>query len=878
MAKSHRLPTSLSQSVTSSLFAVVHSDIWGPFSSVPAQGYRYYVSFIDDFSKYTWIYPLVHKSEVFSKFIEFQKFVERQFNKTIQIIRTDNGGEYVNKQFQTHCKTTGISHQVTCPHTPSQNGVAERKHRHLIETTRALLIQASLPLYLWVNTLLTANYLINRMPSPNTSHKSPYELLHNKQPDYNHLKVLGCLCYPWLKPYTSHKLSPLSHPCIFIGYPLNQKGYKCLDLRSNKIYISSNVIFNETIFPYSDQSAQDAQHKTQHPSIPPLLLVPNISLPQTLAPESLHILPHHINPPQSTSISTSTVQSPTSHQHTNISSTSLHNTPHIQPVPELPHPPSQPTHTMLTRLKTGISKPKKIFDLTHIIQPAEPTTYNQAVKHEHWRRAMSQEFQALQAQGTWELVPPNSAMNILGSKWTFRTKYNSDGSIARHKARLVAKGFHQEYGIDYTETFSPVAKMPTIRVLILIALHHNWTIHQLDVSNAFLHGKLSDTVYMSQPPGFQDSTHPTHICKLKKALYGLKQSPRVWYATLSNHLIDYGFKISASDPSLFTYKSGSIRLYMLIYVDDILLTGNSTPELHKLLTNLHASFQMKNLGNLSQFLGIHTIKTKSGILLHQQSYAKAIIQRAGMEQAKPVASPISCKTTITSKSTEIYANPQLYRQIVGALQYLTITRPDIQFAVQQLSQHMQLPLNSHQDSLKRLLRYLQGTSNIGIPLNRSNLTLRGYVDADWASNQQDRKSISGYCNFLGTSLISWQVKKQNTIARSSTEAEYRALAMETTEILWLRQLLEDFHTPQPESTTVFCDNTSAIALANNPIFHARTKHIEVDCHFIRDCIKKNKISVHHISTEDQLADLFTKALPTHRFKLLSTKLTAAIHP
>ncbi|XP_020696070.2 uncharacterized protein LOC110109374 [Dendrobium catenatum] len=206
-------------------------------------------------------------------------------------------------------------------------------------------------------------------------------------------------------------------------------------------------------------------------------------------------------------------------------------------------------------------------------------------------------------------------------------------------------------------------------------------------------------------------------------------------------------------------------MYMLVYIDDILLTGNSPTEIHKLLSNLHVSFQMRNLGNLSQFLGIQSLTTMNNIILHQQSYAKAIIQHAGMETAKPVATPISFKITLTPTSHEPYAHPQLYRQIIGALQYLTITRPDIQFAVQQLCQHMQHLLNCHQDSLKRLLRYLQGSSALGIPINRSNLILQGYVDADWASNNQDRKSISGYCNFLGSSIISWQVKQQNTVAR-----------------------------------------------------------------------------------------------------------------
>ncbi|KAI0520062.1 hypothetical protein KFK09_007527 [Dendrobium nobile] len=367
---------------------------------------------------------------------------------------------------------------------------------------------------------------------------------------------------------------------------------------------------------------------------------------------------------------------------------------------------------------------------------------------------MSQEFQALQSQGTWELLPPDPSFHILGSKWTFRIKYNSDGSISRHKARLVAKGYTQEYGIDYTETFSPVAKMPTIRVLILLALHHNWVIHQLDVSNAFLHGNLSDIVYMQQPPGFQDSLHPNHVCRLKKALYGLKQSPREWYATLSNHLLAYGFNISSSDHSLLTYKSGTTRMYILIYVDNILLTGNSQTDITKLLSNLHNNFQMRNLGPLSQFLGIQTHHTKSGVILHQQTYARKIIERAGMSQSKPVSTPVPTKINLHNNNSELYDNPQLYRQIIGSLQYLTLTHPDIQFAVQQLCQHMQKPLKLHHEALKRLLRYIHGTTQLGIPLSRDNLILQGYVDADWASNPQDRTSISGFCNFIGQSPIS----------------------------------------------------------------------------------------------------------------------------
>ncbi|PKU78407.1 Retrovirus-related Pol polyprotein from transposon TNT 1-94 [Dendrobium catenatum] len=417
--------------------------------------------------------------------------------------------------------------------------------------------------------------------------------------------------------------------------------------------------------------------------------------------------------------------------------------------------------------------------------------------------------------------------------------------------------------------------MPTVRVFILVAIHHSWPIAQLDISNAFLHGQLTERVYMQQPPGFVDSAHPDYICSLKKAIYDLKQSPRQWYATLSTHLQQFGFKFSAADPSLMVYHSSSSSLYILIYVDDILLTGNDKVIMDKLLTSLKATFSMRYLGNLSQFLGIHVTALPSGIHLNQALYARSIVQKAGMENSKTVSTPSSLKSVISSDRLQQFSNPVLYRQLAGSLQYLTLTRPDIAFAVQQVCQHMHNPHQVHFEQLKRLLRYVNGTISYGLSLSRGSMELHCYADSDWAGDSTDRKSVSGYCNFIGNSLISWQVKKQSTVARSSTEAEYRSLAIAASEVIWLRRLLSDFNLPPQAPMPLYCDNTSAIALANNPVFHARTKHIEVDCHFIRDCIQTKQIIVHHLATQDQIADLFTKSLPIKRFKFLSSKLIAA---
>ncbi|PKU72574.1 putative mitochondrial protein [Dendrobium catenatum] len=284
---------------------------------------------------------------------------------------------------------------------------------------------------------------------------------------------------------------------------------------------------------------------------------------------------------------------------------------------------------------------------------------------------------------------------------------------------------------------------------------------------------------------------------------------------------------------------------------------------------------MKNLGRISHFLGMHVSNTSQGLHLSQAAYATQILQRAGMSACKPISSPIPTKLvteTDTSSLALSTADSDLFRHLIGSLQYLIVTRPDITFTVNRLCQHMHCPQQSDFKLLKRLLRYLKGTLYFGIPITATDLQLHAYSDSDWAGDPADRKSTTGYCAFLGSNLISWQVKKQKTVARSSTEAEYRALATATTDIIWLRRLLKEFSIPTSAPTVLLCDNISSIALANNPIFRARTKHIEIDFHFVRECIKNKLITVSYIHTVDQLADLFTKPLSIPRFQFLRDKL------
>jgi hypothetical protein len=337
----------------------------------------------------------------------------------------------------------------------------------------------------------------------------------------------------------------------------------------------------------------------------------------------------------------------------------------------------------------------------------EPTCYTFAAKHAEWRDAMSEEFNALLKNGTWTLVPPTSFMNIMGSKWVYRIKRKADGSVDRYKARLVAEGFHQQEGIDFWETYSPVIKPITIRTVLSLAISSEWAIKQVDISNAFLHGHLHETVYMSQPAGFVHPQFPTSVCLLKKALYGLKQALRAWFSRLSTRLLELGFTASKADPSLFIFVSAGTHLFALVYVDDIIFTGSSLTAIDALLRSLALDFPIKDLGPLNFFLGVEVHRSSAGLHLSQQRYIADLLTRTSMQFAKPISSPMTATSPLSQFHGIPMTDPTLYRSTVGALHYLSITHPDIAFAVNKVSQFSHAPRDVHWTAIKRILRYLK---------------------------------------------------------------------------------------------------------------------------------------------------------------------------
>ena len=933
--KSHKLPFTQTSIISNRPLQYVYTDVWtSPILSL--DNYKYYLVLIDHYTRYTWLYPLKKKSDVKATFIAFKALVENRFQTRLGTLFSDNGGEFI--ALREFLSLNGISHLTSPPHTPEHNGLSERKHRHVVETGLTLMTTSSVPKEYWPYAFATAVYLINRMPTPVLSMVSPFQKLFQQSPNYEKLRVFGSLCFPWLRPYTRHKLDDRSQRCVFLGYSTTQSAYHCLHIPTGRIYVSRHVQFDEAVFPFSEISMRQCvvvenneTPATSAPHLTPVVITPSPpaanepphsdlhleltppsssstpSLPQVSSSSSpnsssssnseptapLENEPQptaqqnhtsneptasHENELQPTTQHESQTSNPTSHRTnsiaTNTNPTSTTNVPTNQ-AQNLPIEP-QNTHDMRTRSKNNITKPIKKLSLVvagRKSSPTEPTTITQAMKDENWRKACSSEFDALTVNQTWDLVPPQSSKNIVGCRWVFTTKFLSNGVIERYKARLVAKGFHQQYGIDYAETFSPVIKSTTIRVVLEVAVTKSWPIKQLDVNNAFLQGELTEEVYMSQPPGFVDKDQPSYVCRLKKPIYGLKQAPRAWYMSLKQYLLNSGFTNSLADASLFVHSCNTSLTYVLVYVDDIIVTGNNDSVVAAVLASFANRFSIKDPTDLHYFLGIEVTRSSRGLHMMQRKYIVDLLAKNNMSDAKPVSTPLPASPKLTLNGGLALDDASQYRSVVGSLQYLAFTRPDISYAVNRLSQFMHRPTNDHWQAAKRVLRYLAGTPTHGIIIHASSpLTVHAFSDADWAGDNDDYVSTNGYIIYIGRNPVSWSSKKQRGVARSSTEAEYRAVANTASEVRWICSLMSELHISLPSAPVIYCDNVGATYLCANPVFHSRMKHIALDYHFIRNQIQAGILRVTHVSTRDQLADTFTKPLARSRFQEASSKI------
>ncbi|RVW17874.1 Retrovirus-related Pol polyprotein from transposon TNT 1-94 [Vitis vinifera] len=743
--------------------------------------------------------------------VSFPKRLNNRAKSPFELVHTDVWGP---------CRTAstlGFQYFVTFIDDYSRS---ERKNRHLVETARTLLLHNHVPFRFWGDAVLTACYLINRMPSSVLHDQIPHSLLFPNQPLYFlPPRVFGCTCFVHILTPGQDKLSAKAMKCLFLGYSRLQKGYRCYSLETHRYFISADITFFEDS-PFFSTTSESLP-------VSEVLPIPIVSPPDAMPPRPLQV--YHRRP---------RVVAPLPFPEAPADSLPI---PSASPAPALPSPNDLPI-----AVRKG------------------------------WRQAMVDEMAALHSNGTWDLVVLPSGKSTVGCRWVYAVKVGPDGQVDRLKARLVAKGYTQVYGSDYGDTFSPVAKIASVRLLLSMASMCSWPLYQLDIKNAFLHGDLAEEVYMEQPLGFVAQGESGLVCRLRRSLYGLKQSPRAWFSRFSSVVQEFGMLRSTADHSVF-YHHNSLGqcIYLVVYVDDIVITGSDQDGIQKLKQHLFTHFQTKDLGKLKYFLGIEIAQSSSGVVLSQRKYALDILEETGMLDCKPVDTPMDPNVKLVPGQGEPLGDPGRYRRLVGKLNYLTITRPDISFPVSVVSQFLQSPCDSHWDAVIRILRYIKSTPGQGVLYeNRGHTQVVGYTDADWAGSPTDRRSTSGYCVFIGGNLISWKSKKQDVVARSSAEAEYRAMALATCELIWLRHLLQELRFGKDEQMKLICDNQAALHIASNPVFHERTKHIEVDCHFIREKIASGCVATSFVNSNDQLADIFTKSLRGPRIKYICNKLGA----
>jgi hypothetical protein len=480
----------------------------------------------------------------------------------------------------------------------------------------------------------------------------------------------------------------------------------------------------------------------------------------------------------------------------------------------------------------------------------EPKNISEALKDESWIIAMQEELNQFKANDVWELVPNPKDMTIIGTKWVYRNKLDENRIVTRNKARFVAQGYNQQEGIDYDETYAPVAILESIRILLAYACALDFKLFQMDVKSAFLNGFINKEVYVAQPPGFIDFAKPDYVYKLKKALYGLKQAPKAWYDRLKAFLIKHDYSIGMVDNTLFTKRKDPNLIIVQIYVDDIIFGSTCQNMCDEFAKIMHDEFEMSMMGELNFFLGLQIKQLEDGIFFNQSKYIKEMLKKFGLEDSKLMKTPMSTEVKLTKDDEGESVDNTKYRGMIGSLLYLTASRPDIMFSVCLCARFQEDPKTSHLEAVKRIFRYVKGTIHLGLWYPKeSGIETIVYADSDHAGDYVDRKSTSGICTFMGCCLTSWFSKKQTALAISTTEAEYVGAGKTCQQALWMKQALVDYGI-RLENVLIMCDNKGAIDLSKNPVQHSRTKHIKIRHHFLRDNVQKGNISIEKVASEE----------------------------
>ncbi|GJV78765.1 retrovirus-related pol polyprotein from transposon TNT 1-94 [Tanacetum coccineum] len=707
-------------------------DLFGPSAVRSYKRNRYTLVIVDDYSRYTWTRFLKDKTEAFDQFKIFSRKIQNQLGCSIVSIRTDHGREFDNEvQFGEFCNANGITHNFSAPRTPQSNGVVERKNRTLQEMSRTMLNEQSLPQKFWCNAVDTSTYILNRILIRVILGKTSYELLRGRKPTLDYFRVFGSKCFILnTKDYLT-KFDPKSYEGVFLGYSQNSKAYIILNKHTRKVEESLNMTFDETPPPSKTSPLVDDDLDEE---------------------EAIKVT-----------------------EKKNLENDIVDETLEIDKIVNIKEYRNHPLENFIGNLnqRTLRSQAQNQSNFFCFISTIEPKNVNEALGDECWIVAMQEELNQFIANDVWELVPQPKNMTIIGTKWVFRNKLDENGVVSRNKARLVAQGYNQQEGIDYDETYALVARLESIRILLAYACALDFKLFQIDVKSAFLNGFINEEVYVAQPPGFIDFEKPNHVYKLEKALYGLKQAPKAWHDRLKAFLIKHGYKMGMVDNTLFTKKKSSNLIIVQIYVDDIIFGSTCQDMCDEFAKIMHDEFEMSMMGELNFFLGLQIKHMKDGIFFNQTKYIKEMLKKFGLEDSKPMKTPMSSDTKLMKDEECESVDSTKYRGMISSLLYLTASRPDIMFSVCLCARFQEAPKTSYLEVVKRIFRYTKGTTHLGIWYPKgTGIETVVYADSDHAGDYMDRNSTSNICTFVGCCLTSWFSKKQTALAISTTEAEY----------------------------------------------------------------------------------------------------------
>ncbi|KAL8155990.1 hypothetical protein AgCh_001157 [Apium graveolens] len=709
---------------------LVHTDICGPISPSSEGNKRYFIYFIDDYSRKAWVYFLAYKSDVFTIFKLFKALVEKEKNLPIKCLRTDRGGEFTSDEFKEYCEMNGIKRQLTAAYTPQQNGVAERKNRTVMNMVRSLLIEKNVPRKFWAEA-----------------------------PSVERLRVFGYLTHAHVLDARRTKLEAKSRCCVFFGASEETKAHRLYDPTSKKIIISRDVVFEEDGQWIWEKSSKE---------------------------DNMFDLDWEDEKSEERDDSSNDTGEE------NADDGSEETSPEIEPRNR------RASRWMNDYIPGECLSDEEEEEQTHLVLFAhvvhsDPTSFDEAVTEEKWRTSMDVEIKSIEKNRMWDLMELPKGAKKIGVKWVYKTKLNELGEVEKCKARLVAKGYAQEYGIEYKEVYAPVARMDTVRMILALAVQRGWSVFQLDVKSAFLHEKLAESVYVEQPRGYEIKNEEHKVYKLNKVLYGLKQAPRAWFSRIESYFRKEGFEKEDSEQTLFTKVEQGKYLIISLYVDDLIFTGNDEKMMVKFKESMMKEFDMSDLGKMRYFLGIEVVQLNGGIFISQTKYVMEVLRRFGMEYNNFVENPMVPGFKISKDENGIEMDDSFFQQLIGSLMYLTVTRPDIMYAVSLLS-------------------------------------------SDYAGSVEDKRSTSGYVFMLSGAAVAWSSRKQPIVTLSTTEAEFVAAAGSSCQAIWMQRVLRKLGYRGNETTVIFCDNSSTIKLSKNPVMHGRNKHIDVRYHFLRELV------------------------------------------